>query len=142
MDFVEIYEICKNLPKSLVCGAIISCLFVVHKNLENLQKFPQPKSHRVAQNDDYDDEDDFDEGDEDDDDDDACEKDGSMDEKNESENGFGFELSPHLDRWPLLTEVGQGGNLKIILIFPLMLMLMRFDLIQRRKEVAWDVGEW
>ena len=99
------------------------------ESLENLQKFPQPKSHQVARN-------------EDDDDDDACEKDGSMDEKNESENGFGFELSPHLDRWPLLTEVGQGGNLKIILIFPLMLMLMRFDLIQRRKEVTWDVGEW
>ena len=66
-----------------------------------------------------------------------------MDEKYESENGFGFELSPQLDcSSPLFTEVGQGGNLKIILIFPLMLMLMRFYLIQRRKEVTWDVGEW
>ena len=54
-----------------------------------------------------------------DDDDNACEKDGSVEEKYESEKGFGFKLSPQMKTpWTLPAEVGQGRNLKVCNNFP------------------------
>ena len=47
------------------------------------------------------------------DDGDACKEDGSMDEKDESENGFSFKLPPQFSSQPPFTEVGQRGNLKM-----------------------------
>ena len=73
--------------------------------------------------------------DEDDDGDcDACEEDGSVDEKDKSENGFSFELPPQFSSQAPFAQVGQRVNLKMFNHFDFqvryfMLMLMPMQML-------------